>query len=154
MSDKKATPPPLHTTRPPWMLTPPPSVEKLSRAVSDDPFKPPNPTTPSENEPGCSYFDHLHLITQPSYRDPPITSTSSPINGPLFLDSEEDDIQMGTDNRLVSFSSVRLTCRYCSKHLQPPLPTLSPSVLTRPTTTSNSPAPSFLRTESSILASR
>ena len=154
MSDKKTTPPPLHTTRPPWMLTPPSSAEKLSRTRSFDHIEPANPTTESNNEPGYSYFDHLHLITQPSYRDPPITSTSSPINGPLFLDSEEDDIQMGTDNRLVGFSLAGLTCRYCSKHLHPPPQMLSPSVLTRLTTIFNTLAPSFLPTESSILANR
>jgi len=86
------------------MLTPPRSAEKLMRALSIDPFTSNDNTRTStvsdyDNEP--DYFTHLQQITSPTYRDPPLPS-APPRQEPLFLDNDDDDdIEMGTDNRMV-----------------------------------------------------
>jgi hypothetical protein len=86
------------------MLTPPRSAEKLMRALSIDPFTSNDEARTSivsdyDNEP--DYFTYLQQITGSTYRDPPLPS-APPRQTPLFLnDEEDDDIQMGTDNRMV-----------------------------------------------------
>ena len=116
MTDRgKHTPPPTPSTQPPWMMTPPRSAEKLMRALSIDPFTssdtPATPTT-TRNDDGPEYLTYLQRITSPTYRDPPLPSGSRSDPDPLFIeDDEEDDIQMGTDNRMVGHSPATLTCR-------------------------------------------
>ena len=88
------------------MLTPPRSAEKLMRALSIDPFTSNDDTRISivsdHNAP--DFFTHLQLVTSPTYRDPPLPS-APPRQEPLFLDDEEDDdIQIGTDNRMVGLT--------------------------------------------------
>ena len=110
----KHTPPPTPSTQPPWMMTPPRSAEKLMRALSIDPFTSNDTptTTNNNNDDGADYFTYLQRITCPSYRDPPLPSGPPPDPEPLFIeDEEDDDIQMGTDNRMVSHSPAALTCR-------------------------------------------
>jgi hypothetical protein len=100
----RCTPPPPPTTQPPWMLTPPRSAEKLMRALSIDPFTSNDEARTNivgdyRNE--ADYFIYLQQITSPTYRDPPLPS-APPRQAPLFLDDDEDDdIQIGTDNRMV-----------------------------------------------------
>jgi len=118
MTDRaKHTPPPTPSTQPPWMMTPPRSAEKLMRALSIDPFtsndaRTTTTTTRNDNDDGPGYLTYLRRITSPSYRDPALPSGPRPDPEPLFIeDEEEDDIQMGTDNRMVSHSPAALTCR-------------------------------------------
>jgi hypothetical protein len=114
MTDKIPTPPPHPEPRPPWMLTPPPSAEKLVRALLIDP---PNkihnissrstvePFYTLVYEPRAKYLAYLEHIISPSYRDPPFPS-SRPRQEPLFLvDQDDDDIQIGSDNRMASLWS-------------------------------------------------
>jgi hypothetical protein len=104
MTDRaKHTPPPTPSTQPPWMMTPPRSAEKLMRALSIDPVTLDDiPTTTADDD--SDYFTYLQQITSPTYRDPPLLS-APPRQKPLFLDDDEDDdIQMGTDNRMVGLT--------------------------------------------------
>ena len=83
------------------MLTPPRSAEKLMRALSIDPLTSKNlPATALNNEIDYTYLAYLEQISDASYRDPPLPS-APPRQEPLFLD-DDDDIQIGTDNRMVS----------------------------------------------------
>jgi hypothetical protein len=101
----RCTPPPPPSTQPPWMLTPPRSAEKLMRALSIDPFTSNDEARTSmvsDYDNGPEYLTYLQEITSPTYRDPPLP-LAPPRQEPLFLDDEDDDdIQMGTDNRMVS----------------------------------------------------
>jgi hypothetical protein len=95
------------------MLTPPRSAEKLMRELSIDPVDPTNaPAAALDYETRSDYFTYLDHIISASYRDPPVPS--APLvppkdqNEPLFLgDEEEDDIQIGDDNRMVSSPSLQ-----------------------------------------------
>jgi hypothetical protein len=87
------------------MLTPPRSAEKLMRALSIDPLTSKDlPATALQNKIDYTYLTYLEQISARSYRDPPLPSAPSR-QEPLFLDDEEeDDIQMGTDNRMVGLT--------------------------------------------------
>jgi len=88
---------------PGWLPTPPPSAERLLRALSIHP----TPFDDDIDQP--TYFDYLERVMSPSYRDPPLPSyPNRPTPGPsekeaLFLpDDESDDVEIIPDNRLVS----------------------------------------------------
>lgn len=88
---------------PGWLPTPPPSAERLLRALSI------HPTTPVDKDDQPTYFDYLEHVISPLYQDPPLLSTPTrPAPGPsekeaLFLpDDESDDVEIMPDNRLVS----------------------------------------------------
>jgi hypothetical protein len=85
------------------MLTPPRSAEKLMRALSIDPFTSIDlPTTTFHGGANYTYLNYLESINSPSYRDPPLPSGSRPDPESLFIeDEDDDDIQIGTDNRMV-----------------------------------------------------
>jgi len=91
-------------------MTPPHSAERLMRALSIDPFtssdtRTTTTTTRNDNDDGPEYLTYLQRITSPSYRDPPLPSGPRPDPEPLFIeDEEDDDIQMGTDNRMVGLT--------------------------------------------------
>jgi len=148
MTDKaQCASPPSTPTQPPWMLTPPRSAEKLLRALSIDPCGS-NGTVaiPHNDKVDSPYMAYLRKISSAAYRDPPLPSGSPPKPEPLFIeDEEDDDIQIGTDNRMVSRLLTALI-RRCSFDprtirllIQP-----SPSGPTRMMMTLNSPALSSL----------
>ena len=150
MTDKdKYTSSPSTPTQPPWLLTPPRSAERLMRTLSIDPCGSSGPiATSHDNRSERTYLAYLERIKSPSYQDPPLPC-APPKAEPLFLTDDiedDDDIQIGTDNRMVSTLSATLTCRFSSAPQTPLLLTpTSPSALTR-MTISNSPARSSHRT--------
>ena len=147
MTDKaQCASPPSTPTQPPWMLTPPRSAEKLLRALSIDPCGS-NGTVaiPHNDKVDSPYMAYLRKISSAAYRDPPLPSGSPPKPEPLFIeDEEEDDIQIGTDNRMVSclLTALIRRCSFNPRTIRLPIRP-SPSVLTR-MTKSNLPVPSSL----------
>ena len=64
----------------------------------------PHPTTDVQTS-NADYLTYLASISNSAYQDPPLPSGSPPKPEPIFIeDKEDDDIQIGTDNRMVGLT--------------------------------------------------